>query len=148
MRLTTGLLGGLLMGPLVGLPLGLPVTPAASAPAVERERDRDVDPFIGSGGGPPFFSGNTNPAATRPFGMVQLGPDTTSDPDGAPSVGASGYRDDDPLLRGFSPTHLSGAGCPTFGDVPVLPLAGALPPDPSEATVPILKATDRALTER
>ncbi len=107
-------------------------------------RDRDVDLFIGSGGGVPFFSGNTHPAASRPFGMVQLGPDTTADPGGAPSVGASGYRDDEHLLRGFSPTHLSGAGCPTFGDVPILPVVGALPADPGAATVGMDKSTERA----
>ncbi|HAB36051.1 MAG TPA: hypothetical protein DCE58_05560, partial [Cryomorphaceae bacterium] len=30
-----------------------------------------IDPFIGTGG-----HGHTHPAATAPFGMVQLGPDT------------------------------------------------------------------------
>lgn len=107
-------------------------------------RDRDVDVFIGSGGGPPFFSGNTHPAASRPFGMVLLGPDTTADPGGVPSAGASGYRDDEHLVRGFSPTHLSGAGCPAFGDVPILPVVGDLPADPSTATVGMVKASERA----
>jgi predicted alpha-1,2-mannosidase len=106
--------------------------------------DRDVDLFIGSGGTPPFFSGNTHPAASRPFGMVQLGPDTTADPGGTPSAGASGYRSDDPLLRGFSPTHVSGAGCPTFGDVPILPMVGALPADPGGATVALDRGSERA----
>ena len=116
----------------------------APAAASANARDRDVDLFIGSGGGPPFFSGNTHPAASRPFGMVQLGPDTTADPGGAPSAGASGYRHDEHLLRGFSPTHLSGAGCPTFGDVPILPVVGTLPADPGAATVGMDKSTERA----
>lgn len=76
--------------------------------------------------------------------MVWLGPDTTSAPDGSPSAGASGYRDDEALLRGFSATHLSGAGCPAFGDVPVLPFVGTLPGDPSGATVPIIKGSEEA----
>ena len=84
-----------------------------------------VDPFVGTGGHAPWFSGNTTPAAARPFGMVQLGPDTTSDAEtGAPSGTASGYSATDPLLRGFSATHLSGAGCRTLGDVPILPVVG------------------------
>lgn len=126
--------------------LALVLASLALVPAAEPATagDRDVDLFIGTGGGPPFFSGNTHPAASRPFGMVQLGPDTTADPGGAPSAGASGYRADDQLLRGFSPTHLSGAGCPTFGDVPILPVVGALPADPSAATVALDHSSERA----
>jgi predicted alpha-1,2-mannosidase len=119
-----------------------PVTSTA-AHAAERDR-RDVDVFVGTGGPPPWFSGNTHPAASRPFGMVQLGPDTTADPAGTPSGGASGYHADDPFLRGFSPLHLSGAGCPAFGDVPILPVLGALPADPGSTTVAMDKETERA----
>ena len=68
--------------------------------------------------------------------MVQLGPDTTSDGvGGRPSTTATGYAADDPLLRGFSPTHLSGVGCPAFGDVPLLPVTGPVPDSPAAATV-------------
>jgi predicted alpha-1,2-mannosidase len=130
----------------VSLAVAMLVVPAGAAPA--DGRDRDVDVFIGAGGDPPFFSGNTHPAASLPFGMVQLGPDTTADAGGRPSSAASGYRTDDPLLRGFSATHLSGAGCPTFGDVPILPFLGALPADPSAATVALDKTTERAAPGR
>lgn len=106
--------------------------PARSGPLTPE----DVDVLIGTGGSGPWRSGNTSPAAGRPFGMVHLGPDTTSDPGGSPSGGASGFHADDTLVRGFSATHLSGAGCATFGDVPVLPVLGELPGDPSTATVP------------
>ena len=78
--------------------LGL-ATPAAAETA---------DPFLGTGGARPWLSGNTTPAATVPFGMVQLGPDTTGD-------AASGYDAASTDVRGFSPTHVSGAGCRTFG---------------------------------
>lgn len=104
----------------------------------------DPDPFVGTGGRPPWLSGNTTPAAAAPFGMVQLGPDTTSHPDGSPSSTASGYAATDELLRGFSPTHLSGAGCRAFGDVPVLPVVGRLPRDPARATRPVARASERA----
>lgn len=109
-------------------------TPGRDAP--EPLSDEDVDVFIGTGGGVPWRSGNTSPAAGRPFGMVNLGPDTTADPDGSPSRGAAGFHADDSLVRGFSATHLSGAGCATFGDVPLLPWVGPLPAKPDEATVP------------
>lgn len=66
-----------------------------------------VDPFIGTGA-----DGNTFPGATLPFGMIQWGPDTR--PDGW-------YHHDDKTIRGFSLTHISGAGCSLYGDVPVLP---------------------------
>jgi predicted alpha-1,2-mannosidase len=77
--------------------------------------------------------------------MVQLGPDTTRDATtGAPSRNPSGYAVDDGLLRGFSATHLSGAGCRAFGDVPVLPWTDALPADPGAATVPLDHSDERA----
>jgi predicted alpha-1,2-mannosidase len=71
-----------------------------------------VNPFIGAGA-----EGNTFPAATAPFGMIQWGPDTR--PDGW-------YRYADKSIRGFSLTHISGAGCPIYADVPILPWAGAI----------------------
>ena len=66
-----------------------------------------VEPFIGTGA-----DGNTFPGATLPFGMMQWSPDTR--PDGW-------YRYGDKTIRGFSLTHISGAGCPVYADVPILP---------------------------
>ncbi len=66
-----------------------------------------VDPFIGTGA-----DGNTFPGATLPFGMMQWSPDTR--PDGW-------YHNGDKTIRGFSLTHISGAGCPVYADVPILP---------------------------
>lgn len=99
------------------------------------------DPFVGTGGQRPWQSGNTTPAATLPFGMVQLGPDTTGD-------AASGYDAAASDVRGFSPTHVSGAGCRTFGDAPVLPVAGAVPDDPGTATASLDKASERGAPGR
>ncbi len=77
--------------------------------------------------------------------MVQVGPDTTTDGQtGSPSAYPSGYGHSDTLLRGISPTHVSGAGCRTFGDAPFLPFVGALPADPGTATVPIDTDSARA----
>ncbi|WP_121252158.1 GH92 family glycosyl hydrolase [Nocardioides ferulae] len=116
-----------------------------AAHASAQDQERLVDPFIGSGGTPPWFSGGTTPAAALPFGMVQLGPDTSSDAaTGAPSRTPVGYAADDTLVRGFSPTHLPGAGCAAFGDVPILPVTGRLPDDPAAATAPLDRAGERA----
>jgi predicted alpha-1,2-mannosidase len=71
-----------------------------------------VDPFIGTAGG-----GNTFPGATLPFGMIQWSPDTNQD---------AWYRHDEKTLYGFSLTHISGAGCPLYGDFAVLPIPDAL----------------------
>ena len=72
-----------------------------------------VDPFIGTAEG-----GNTFPAATLPFGMIQWGPDTRAD---------GWYHFGDKTIRGLSLTHISGAGCPLYADVPILPLTGGAP---------------------
>jgi putative alpha-1,2-mannosidase len=67
-----------------------------------------VDPMIGTANG-----GNTFPGATLPFGMLQWSPDMA---DGF-------YSHDAHQVTGFSLTHLSGAGCPLFADMPMLPLS-------------------------
>src|SRR5215831_3976341 len=81
-----------------------------------------VDPFIGTAA-----DGNTFPGATIPFGMIQWSPDTR--PDGW-------YHFGDKTIRGFSVTHISGAGCAIYADVPVLPLPKAVSAsdDPSQFT--------------
>jgi putative alpha-1,2-mannosidase len=56
-----------------------------------------------------------------PFGMMQWGPDTTPD---RPSGG--GYEYNDNKISGFSLTHISGPGCGVAGDIPILPVTGAL----------------------
>ncbi len=75
-----------------------------------------VNPFIGTSPSPLGEPGNTYPGATRPFGMLNWGPD---------QVKGRYYRFENASTRGFSLTHLSGPGCPAFGDVPILPMLGA-----------------------
>ncbi len=82
---------------------------------------RYVHPLVGTA-----RYGHTFPGATVPFGMVQWSPDTQSVATRQRPV--SGYFYQDQALRGFSLTHLSGAGCPTFQDVAVLPAVGTPPP--------------------
>ena len=74
--------------------------------------------------------GNTFPGADAPFGMVQWSPDTK------PSYNdGGGYGNSDNKLWGYSLTHVSGPGCRAAGDVPMLPMTGALPAgDPNRVT--------------
>jgi predicted alpha-1,2-mannosidase len=77
--------------------------------------------------------GNTFPGAEVPYGMVQWSPDTL------PNRNAGGnYSFTDTTLTGYSLTHVSGPGCGAAGDVPILPVTGALPSgtDPNNVTTP------------
>ncbi|MDD3642863.1 MAG: GH92 family glycosyl hydrolase, partial [Candidatus Krumholzibacteria bacterium] len=74
-----------------------------------------VDPLVGTGG-----HGHTHPAASMPFGMVQLGPDTRL----SGWDGCSGYHYSDDVVYGFSHTHLSGTGCSDYGDILVTATTG------------------------
>jgi len=82
----------------------------------------EVNPFIGTGN-----DGNTFAGASLPLGMIQWGPDTRDD---------GWYRYADHTIRGFSLTHISGAGCPIYGDVPILPIPGKPGADPNAAVQP------------
>ena len=64
-----------------------------------------------------------------PFGMVQWSPDTVSNAPG-------GYTYTDHRITGFSLTHLSGAGCRIFGDVPFLPTSAQLGQSPANGLGP------------
>lgn len=85
-----------------------------------------VNPFTGTGvqSGAPFGGGDTFPGADVPFGMVQWSPDTVNDVSG-------GYDYNDNRIRGFSLTHLSGAGCDAFEDLPFMPYIGTVTTSPA-----------------
>ena len=76
--------------------------------------------------------GNTFPGADVPYGMVQWSPDTM------PNRNAGGgYSYTDTTLTGYALTHVSGPGCSAAGDVPILPVTGALPSgNPNNVTTP------------
>jgi predicted alpha-1,2-mannosidase len=102
------------------LSLTFPLSALAQSPTTPYD---SVDPIIGTEGG-----GNTFPGATLPFGMVQWSPDTNTD---------AWYYHDQNQLYGFSLTHISGAGCPLFGDFAVLPTSNALTTSPGAKFKPV-----------
>ena len=77
----------------------------------------EVDPFIGTAA-----HGHTYPGATLPFGAVQVSPDTRPDP--WEWDGCGGYHLGDPIIYGFSHTHLSGTGIADGCDVLLAPHSG------------------------
>jgi predicted alpha-1,2-mannosidase len=84
--------------------------------------------FAGTRPGHDTFGGGHNfPGATTPFGMVQWSPDTTP----ADRNGRGGYDHRDSHLKGFSLTHLAGAGCSLYGDFPFLPTTEPLDSSPA-----------------
>jgi len=80
------------------------------------------------------------PGASLPFGMIQWSPDTTPNTAGA----GGGYSSADSTISGFSLTHLSGTGCASYGDIPVLPTVGPVGPDPGSTTATFSHAGEHA----
>jgi predicted alpha-1,2-mannosidase len=122
----------------------MPAVQADAAPA--QDLAKWVNPFVGTrpggedrgtGGG----AGNTFPGAVVPFGMVQWSPDTVREQQG-------GYFYDSTALKGFSLTHLSGAGCDIYEDIPFIPYAGTVTTspatDPGHYTMPFSHANEQA----
>ncbi|HTU87248.1 MAG TPA: GH92 family glycosyl hydrolase [Solirubrobacteraceae bacterium] len=109
------------------LPSGARNRARISAPVAASNLAKLVDTRTWTSGG-----GNTFPGADVPFGMVQWSPDTLPD-----RSDGGGYNYGDTTLDGYSLTHVSGPGCGAAGDVPILPITGALPSgDPNNATTP------------
>ncbi len=129
-------IGTLVVAALAILPsCGRAGSPAASGPSpFDLPRPQGpvgyANPFIGTGsGGKVVGRIETFPGADVPFGMVQWSPDTP-DPEQPPSL-AGGYLYSVPRIDGFSLTHLSGAGCMTYGDVPFMPITKTLTASPA-----------------
>lgn len=105
----------------------------AAAPADE------VNPLIGSRHG-----GNTFPGAVMPFGMLQWSPENTKGTH-THTASPSGYQYDATRIRGFSLTHLSGAGCRgAGGDIPFMPVTVPVKSSPSADLTDSIYASDFA----
>ena len=87
----------------------------------QKDLAKYVNPFIGTGG-----HGHTYPGPSLPFGMIQPGPDTNGQK-------FCGYDHTDPMLHGFSMTHLSGTGWWDLGDFLFVPGTGEPKFDPGAA---------------
>jgi predicted alpha-1,2-mannosidase len=103
-----------------------PVVPVEARATASSAVDH-VDPLIGSAGG-----GNTYPGAVRPFGMISWSPTSTRG-DQTNTGAANGYAYDATRVRGFSLTHVNGAGCHpgAAGDVPIMPFVGEVTGSPT-----------------
>ncbi|MFZ6732274.1 GH92 family glycosyl hydrolase [Undibacterium sp. Ji42W] len=102
--------------------LGAFIAGSVNAAPAQASSSRPVDAvnvFIGTGG-----DGHTFPGATRPFGMVQLSPDTQVRHFRQSYPWAAGYRYEDDSILGFSHTHFSGTGHSDLGDVLLMPYSG------------------------
>jgi len=125
--LATGLAVALL---LPAVPAGAATVPADTAVAAAIDPAAYVDPLIGSA-----RDGNTWPGAVRPFGMISWSPTSTRG-DQTSTGAANGYQYDATRVRGFSLTHVNGAGCNpgAAGDVPIMPYAGQVDSSPTADT--------------
>jgi predicted alpha-1,2-mannosidase len=126
-----------LVGGLV-LALLLPALPAQAVDPVVTDPAAYVDPLIGSA-----RDGNTWPGAVRPFGMISWSPTSTRG-DKTSTGAANGYQYDATRVRGFSLTHVNGAGCNpgAAGDIPILPYVGAVDTSPTADTKDAKYASD------
>lgn len=88
-----------------------------------------VDPFIGTGG-EGWSEGRCFPGATVPYGMVQLSPEVRDD------WWTGYYRYDQPTIKGFSHTHLSGAGISEGADITLAPTTGEVLFTPGDVKTP------------
>ncbi len=129
------------------VPLPPPVTAAGAAgsPAAAAGPAALVHPLDGTATGPvsPGTVGEF-PGADVPFGMLQWSPDTS--PNAVQSGGGYTYADSE--IAGFGLTHLSGTGCPSYQDVPILPTVGALGPSPGSATATFSHTQEHATPGR
>lgn len=111
-------------------PAAAPVSVTRATPGRTTDLSRHVDPLIGTSNG-----GNTYPGAVRPFGMFSWSPTSTAG-DQTNTAASNGYSYDKTKLRGFSLTHVNGAGCHpgASGDVPIFPHTGDMTVSPSADT--------------
>ena len=97
---------------------------------------RWVNSLIGTKGG------ETWPGADMPFGMVQFSPENTRG-DSTRTVRPGGYGYDNPRIRGFALTHMSGTGCAgAYGDIPFYPHVGNVTVAPSDDRTDAIYASD------
>jgi len=117
-----------------------PASASTAASTLVGDPSALVNPFAGTGAAP-VAPGNVGefPGADVPFGMVQWSPDTAPD-----RTDGSGYSYADSHISGFSLTHMSGTGCASYGDVPILPTVGPIGSTPENASASFSHAREQA----
>ncbi|AHH97070.1 GH92 family glycosyl hydrolase [Kutzneria albida] len=123
--------------------LGAVAAPVSADTEAWQDLAAAVNPFVGAKAGEQAesntYAGDTFPGADVPFGMVQWSPDNPLQPKAPQGTGRyysrdrdGGYAWEDNRLRGFSLTHLNGAGCGgAAGDLPFIPYAGEVTTSPA-----------------
>lgn len=97
--------------------LFLSVLIACNNKEVRKDYTDYVNPFVGT-----IKEGHCTPSATVPSGMVQVGPESTTDLyEGYYGDHVVGYQYTDSFLTGFTQTHLNGVGCPSMSDILLMP---------------------------
>jgi len=113
----------------LALAVALPATGANAADTAAFVTDpaQYVNTFVGTAN-----AGNTFPGAVAPFGMLAWSPDQMNLSNGTMrSTSPGGYEYNTTKTRGFSLTHVSGAGCAGLsGDVPIMPVLGDVDTSP------------------
>lgn len=92
----------------------------AHAQSADAPRDLapEVNPFIGT-----TNEGKNFPGAVLPYGMVAFSPEQVATPGSKWPVLSNGYEWNATGFRGFSLTHMMGAGCAgSGGDIPFMPV--------------------------
>lgn len=114
--------GSLIEGPDLVRAMGVGGQLKGPHPAADPFYASHVRPLIGTG-----WHGHAFPGPTAPFGLVQMGPDTSG-----PKVAwynwdhSAGYHYKDSEIDGFSHTHVQGTGGGELGDVLLMPVVGGL----------------------
>jgi predicted alpha-1,2-mannosidase len=130
------IIGAAVAATLVALTAPAAARGASTAGVVTADPAGLVNPLIGTSDGVNEF-----PGPDMPFGMIQWSPDTApSRPDGG------GYSYTASQIAGYSLTHLSGPGCTAYGDIPILPVTGAIGSDPSATTETFTHSQESAQT--
>ena len=109
--------------------------PGRHVRTIPRSDDEKPDVFIGTSG-----DGHCSPAAAWPFGMVMAGPDTYSLTNTV-DCRQSGYQYGDEFVCRFSQLHVNGTGCPSLGNLGLLPRIAPAPE--GELRSPMDKASER-----
>jgi putative alpha-1,2-mannosidase len=97
------------------------IAPMAQAPTSAKRADDpagEVNVFIGT-----TNEGNEFPGPVMPFGMVAFSPEQVPMPGYRFPTLTNGYEWNATSIKGFSLTHLMGAGCQgAGGDIPFMPV--------------------------